>query len=121
MSDKGKIRLVNHVLTSGPMRCPNCTRELETYSGQCRRCGTVFRDSRHTLSRAEKVYNKPRFRSMSREEIKEFAEDADSAWHTEGYEICYAKRGKAIRFHVEVLAALRRCVQIILRPFTDTT
>jgi len=82
MSDKGKICLVNHVLTSGPMRCPNCTRELEHYSGQCRRCGTVFRDTQNTLSRAEKVYNKPRFWSMSREEIKEFADGADSAWHT---------------------------------------
>lgn len=123
MSDtSGTISLVKYALRDGPkIKCPNCARELKGFNGQCPKCGTAFKDNRRTMGTADKVYSKPRFKTMSQDTIAEFCDSADTAWHTKNYEICYAKRGKAIRIHIAPFDALKRCVKIIMAPFTGAT
>lgn len=65
-------------------------------------------------------YWKPWISTMGKDKIKEFCENADAVHRTENYSFVYAKEGDAVRIHIGFFGVLKRCVQIILRPFTTT-
>lgn len=118
MTENQIINTVNGLFGDG-LKCPNCGARLEQgVSTPCFSCGTRFERANPKRINTQYKYKKPRLGLMPKDGIKKFCENANTVYRTENYSFAYAKRGKAMRFHLEFFGVLKRCAQILLRPFT---